>query len=251
MIYGIYHSAAGLAVQEYRQAIISNNLANADTPGFKPDRVAVIERPVESVERGDARARHRVYDGLSGGLFETPVYTEFKQGPLERTDAPLDVALLGRGFFRVGTPEGVRYTRDGRFTISPDGTLLTQSGEHPLLSASGTPIRIDPRSRDDVSIDTLGAVFQGSAEVGRLDVVDVSDSRSMTKVGGNLFECSEDAHSISAELRPGAVEQSAADPIGSLTQMIAAARAYELNASLISIQDATLSKVVNDVGRLG
>jgi flagellar basal-body rod protein FlgF len=253
MIYGIYQSAAGLQIQEYRQSLIANNIANVDTPGYKPDQVAIVERPVESAIAGGASARDRVLDKLSGGLFETPVFTDFRPGQLEITDRSLDLAIADRGFFRVRSPQGERFTRDGRLDVMSDGTLVMVANGFPVLDRAGQPIRVDPTSSQPVSVNQLGFVFQGNDEVTQMDIVDFPDHRVLGKVGRNVFDAGgAKPTSINGELlRPGAVEQSSADPTLSMVQMIAATRAYEMNATLVSLQDQTLAKVVNDVGRLG
>lgn len=251
MIYGIYQSAAGLQIQDYRHTILANNIANVNTPGFKPDEVAIVERQVEAASHAERSAKNAVLDRMSGGLYETPVYTDFKAGPMEVTDRPFDVALAKDGFFRVRTPQGERFTRDGRLEIRADGTLVTVANGDPILGRDGLPIKIDTESTKPVQITPVGSVQQGGDEVSRLDVVDFKDRRVLRKTGKNLFEASAKPQSIAAELRTGAVEQSGADPIMSMVDMIAATRAYELNATMIQIQDSTLGRAVNDVGRLG
>lgn len=253
MIYGVYQSAAGLRLQEYRQTVATNNLANVDTPGFKADSVAVVERPVASSGAGRGAARERVLDGLSGGLFATPTFTDFSPAELDVTGNPLDVALVKNGFLRVATPDGERYTRDGRLTMRQDGALVMSAGGHELLDRNGKPLRLDPQSRGKVTIDDRGRVRQGDTEVGQIGVVDFADRRDLQKSGRNLLAARDGAAAqpVDVEIRQGAVEQSGANPIRGLTDMIAATRAYEMNATLISLQDSTLGKVVNDVGRPG
>lgn len=251
MIYGIYHSAAGLQIQEYRQSLIANNLANAETPGFKPDMAAIVERSPEALDGTNAKARHRVLDRMTGGLFEMPVHTDFTDGPLEVTNNPLDVAIVGGGFLRVATPEGERYTRDGRLTIDAQGSLVNASNGLAILGDNGTPIRVDPSARAEVTIHDDGTVRQGEVDVGRIALVDFDDRSRLTKQGRNLYAADDlTTRPATGAIRSGAVEQSAVDPVNSLVQMMAASRAYEMNAALISLQDQTLNRVVNDLGRL-
>ncbi|MCK6456876.1 MAG: flagellar hook-basal body protein [Phycisphaerae bacterium] len=252
MIYGIWHSAAGMQVQEYRQAVIANNLANVDTPAYKPDVVAIVERPVASATGAIPGARHPILDRLTGGLFETPTRTDFSAGAIEPTHNALDLAIIEDGFFRVETVDGPRLTRDGRLTVRDDGTLVTVAAGLPILDRAGQSIRVNARDASAVRIDDAGTVRQGAAVLGRLDLVGVADPQQLTKVGRNLFDSgTQRLDPAGGVIRSNAVEQSAASPVTSLVQMIAASRAYELNATMISMQDATLQRVVNDLGRLG
>ncbi|MFQ5411615.1 MAG: flagellar hook-basal body complex protein, partial [Phycisphaerae bacterium] len=101
MVYGLYLSADGLATQQYRQSVITNNLANVNTAGFKPDRVAFAERLNESAIRRAAATRHPLLDGATGGLTGLPVYTDFSPGSIIPTGNPLDLAILEDGFLTI------------------------------------------------------------------------------------------------------------------------------------------------------
>ncbi len=252
MLYGMWLSAGGLLAEQYRQQIIANNLANVDTTGFKPDRVAFVERLNASIVRGAASTRHPVLDASTGGVFEEPVYTDHAQGPLELTGSKFDVALLGDGFFAVQSEDGPRYTRDGRMAMGPDGTLLHEATAQPMLSADRRPIELDPANRGELQIDELGNVRQGDVVVGRLAVVDFLDRQRLLKQGDNLYDAST-ATPVAAggRVRQGAVEASGVDAAKTMVDMIAASRAYQMNATLISLQDESLGRLVNDVGRIG
>jgi len=250
MIYGLWQSASGLRTQDFKQSIIANNLANLDTPGFKPDTVAFAERLSEAKRRGGF-AGDRVLNRMTGGVVETDVFTSFKPGPVSLTGNPLDVALADDGFLTVQTPEGPRYTRDGRMTRSADGMLIHTASGHPVLSDQGREIVVEGASREPLEISPRGQIRQGTAEVGRIGVVDFADRRSLSKTGDNLYESgAEPIPRPDLLLRQGAVEGSAVDPVTTLVDMIAASRAYELNANLITLQDQTLGRVINDVGRV-
>ena len=138
MVYGLWQSAAGLQVQEYRQAIVTNNLANADTPGFKADRIAFQERLNAATAHGDMRSRNPVTDRMTGGLFATPVYTDFAQGSFISSNNPMDVAVDGDGFFTVQTKDGPQYTRDGRFSMNTDGALIHSASGGAVLGGRRT-----------------------------------------------------------------------------------------------------------------
>jgi len=252
MIYGLWQSAAGLQTQDYRQAIIANNLANVDTPGFKPDRIAFRERLSAAFAGAPRPTRHPVLDALPGGLFETPVHTDYSTASIETTTNPLDVAIDGGGFLTVRTPEGLRYTRDGRMTLSRDGELRHASSGFPVVDAEGRSLLLEPSQPGQIKIDEQGRVKQGERTAGRLAVVDFADRSGLEKTGQNLF-VSDRARATpsSGTVRQFAVEASGADPITSLVEMIDATRAYQLNANMLTLQDESLGRLVNELGRIG
>jgi len=253
MIYGLWQSAGGLQAQEYRQTLLANNLANVDTPGYRADRVAFIERLNAASARGTPGPQAPNLRGMTGGVFETEVYTDyaFANSRLTPTGNPLDVGLEGEGFLVVQSPAGPRYTRDGRMVMDSSGTLRHAASGHPLLDTAGQPVMLDPASRRGVKIDERGSIRQGDTVVGQLAVVDFSDRRVLRKDGQNLFtaEAAPD-RGATGRVRQAVVEESSVDAAGTLVEMIAAMRAYEANARLISLQDESLGRVVNDLGRV-
>lgn len=252
MVYGLWHSAAGLQAQQYRQAVITNNLANSDTPGFKPDRVAFTDRLSAARNGGPLGASHSTLDPLTGGIFALPVYTDFSNGSFEPTNNPLDVAIDGGGFLTIQTADGLRYTRDGRMTHDTDGTLIHVASGGPVLDTAGNPIGLNPGTAKDVSIDRRGRIIQDGNEIAQLGIVDFDDRSKLQKEGTNLFS-GDQARRIAAggAVRQKMIENSLAEPTMTLVDMIAATRAYEINASMLAMQDDTLGRAVNELGRLG
>jgi flagellar basal body rod protein FlgG len=236
--------------QDYRQSVLANNLANVDTPGFKPDRVAFVERLNASMARGTAR--HGLLEPMTGGVFEAPVYTDFTQGGLVATGAPLDVALEGDGFLAVQTADGVRYTRDGRMLMDKDGGLVHAGSGGRVLDSSGRPLVLSPGRAGRVSIDETGLIRQAGETIGRLGIVGFEDRSGLEKEGRNLFAAGTARPGPSGGVvRQGYTEASGAEPVEGLVEMIAASRAYQMNATLISLQDESLGRVVNELGRIG
>lgn len=124
---GIYTAASGMLVETMRMDVASNNLANVDTAGFQRQTAhiyAAPQRPVYRVFEGQSR----VLGTLGTGAIVEGSHTSFAPGVLRTTENPLDLALIGAGFFAISTPEGNRYTRDGRFTVNPSGLLATLDG---------------------------------------------------------------------------------------------------------------------------
>ncbi len=251
MLYGLYLSSAGMLVQRHQHEVIANNMANVSTTAFKRDVATFRTRAVESqVAPGGFHYRHPVLDRLGGGTFVSPTYTEFAQGEVEITDRPLDVCLKGPGFFTVADAQGrTFYTRDGRFALDGEGNLTTLGGEHMVLDASGQMIQLD-RTRP-VSIGSDGTITQEGQAVGRLEVVEFENPYVLRKFGKNLFVSTgpEPVSARAARVVAGALERSSADAVRELIAMIEAQRAYEANARMISLQDDTLGRVVNDLTR--
>ena len=152
---GLYIAASGMLAEQIRQDQIANDLANAATPGYKSDRTA-------QREFGDLLLANST-NGAQVGRQSTAVQvdeiqTDFSPKPSRETGEPLDFAITGEGFFSVRTAQGVRYTRNGQFTVSPQGLLVTAAGD-PVLGRGGRTIavgedgRVDPRSLDVVILD--------------------------------------------------------------------------------------------------
>lgn len=252
MVYGVYQSAAGLQLNQYRQAVLANNLANVDTVGFKHDLTVVRERRVASREQpAQAMGADPLWEGITGGSLVAPTYTSQAQGTLEETDGRLDVALQGEGFFCVQDGDQVRYTRDGRFAVNESGELVTASGRQ-VLGEGGAPIVVPGNAVGRVRITAGGEVRAGETAFGRVQVVGFENPSLLRKTGANLYEPLGGAvpGQAQATLRPGYVEKSTVDPASAMVSMIQVSRAYEMNATLVGLADTTLGRAVNDIARL-
>ncbi len=251
--YGLWLSAAGMQVQDHRQALIANNMANSNTTGFKHEFAVITQRQVESRESATGmQFVHPVLDGMAGGLNVRASYRNFAQGPIERTGKPFDVAIDGKGFLMVSDGEATRYTRDGKFTVGATGDLVLAAGDGRwrVLDDSGTPITIDPTDEQAV-ISEDGTIRQGNTIVGRLGLVAASDEQALRKVGGNLFEAGDaEMVSIAGRFVPESTERSNVNVMHELVNMIEASRAYQLNSNMIRLQDEMTGRAVQTVGRL-
>lgn len=256
MTHGLWLSAGGLQMNEYRQALAANNMANVDTVGFKRDLALVHERRVEALDNPAAAPFSNArLDALSGGLGVKPTYTSFEQGALEQTGRDLDAALDGEGFFTVSDGAQVKYTRDGRFATNDANelVLVAGGGRHRLLDANGGSIVLGDAAQGPVRIGEDGTLFQGTAALAKLGVVTFDDTTSLRKSGEGLYENVGGAAELpsAARVKGQYVERSTVDPVMALTSMIEVSRAYELNARMITLQDETLGYAVNRVGRIG
>jgi flagellar basal-body rod protein FlgF len=225
---GLYIAASGMLAEMVRQDQIANDLANASTPGYKPDRAT--QRSFGQLLLHNTRTG-RLVGPLGLGVRIDGVRTDLSPGPLRETGEPLDFAIAGNGFFAVQTPGGLRYTRNGQFTIGADGTLSTPLGGR-VLGRNGAPIQV---GRD------------GRVNARELGVFNVPNAR---KVGDNMFVGAA-AGQADGVVKQGALEGSAADPARSMVDMIASFRAFEAGQKVITTIDETLGKAANQVASLG
>lgn len=252
MSYGIYLSAAGMKVSDHKQALLANNMANANTTGFKKDLATVRQRLIESRENGSPfGTSHSVLDDLAGGLNVQSSYHDFSQGPIEYTGRPLDVAIEGEGFFAVSNGNETRYTRDGQFTLNPAGELVLTAGggRWRVLDDGGGKIVPDPEAKPPVISDD-GTIRQDNTVLAKLGVVTTDDKQSLRKEGANLYDAGDlEMRQINVKLATKSTEGSNVDPMHGLVAMIEATRAYQLNSRLIEMQDRMTDQAITTIGR--
>ena len=251
MLYGMYVSAAGALANAYRQDVVANNLANAETVSFKRDLTLFQARRTQSAQNGKNRHTAAMLESTGGGIFALPRHTDFSPASLEKTDRSFDLAIAGEGFFQVRNADEVNYTRDGRFTIDKDTSeLVTVTGSLPVLDVTGKPIVLERNLSFDV--DESGNISQGDQVVGRLGVVDFENPRELRKRGDNLYtvEGSQAPRAISAVISQGHLEGSGITAVTELTEMIKAQRMFQANANMVQVQDQTLGLAVSRLGSI-
>jgi flagellar basal body rod protein FlgG len=257
MNYGLYLSATGVLTNLHRMDVLANNLANVNTAGFKPDAVITRQRLPARLE-GPANADPQwMLERLGGGQLLEPTRTIHAQGRLIETGNELDVAIDGDGFLVVSgdaSSGGGRtlLTRDGRLTINSAGELVQASTGRRVLEASGRPIQL--ATDQPASIRSSGEIEQGGEVVGAIRLVDVPDSRSLRKVGDNLYRPDDASARRLAPARgslvQGAIEGSAVDPIITLNAMLSATRGAEANTKLMQYADNLMGQAINTLGRV-
>jgi len=250
MNYGLYLSAMGVLANSQRQDVIANNLANAETVGFKKDLALFQEQRTEAQIHGHRQQSNDLLEPLGGGLVPSGTTLDLSQGPIENTSNPLDVAILGDGYFAVRNGENLMLTRAGRFQVDRNGVLATEAG-HPVLSDKMSSISIAPGA---VNIGKDGIITQNAQTVGRLGVFSVPDPKLLAKRGANLMSYPDIERSLKAsdaQLHNEALEQSNSEPTTELAALMDAQRQLEANANMIRYQDQMLSRLVNDVAKIG
>lgn len=225
---GLYIAASGMLAEQVRQEQLSNDLANATTPGYKGDRVA--QAPFGAMLIANSKSGGAIGQ-LGGGSQITRTTTDFSQGALQSTDEPLDLAIEGPGFFAVRTAQGERFTRNGRFTAGADGTLRDQLGNQ-VLGADRRPVQV----KGDGTVDATA--------------VGVFDVRTPVKAGDGLFSGAA-AGAAQGVARTGALEGSAVDATRTMIDMMASSRAFETGQKAIQTIDSTLELAARQVGSLG
>lgn len=249
MQYGLYVSAAGAQANSFRQDVISNNLANAETVGFKRDLAMFTSRRTEAAETGQRRDTTALLEGLGGGLFALPTHTDFSPAGLDSTGRDYDVAIEGQGFFQVKQDGETLYTRDGRFARSESNELVMINSQLPVLDEAGAAILLDP-AKGDFHISESGMVSQDGEEIARLGLVDFDDTSALVKRGGNLYEAEgADPVAIAAQVKQGYLEQSGVEVTKQMVDMIKTQRMFEANLNMLQLQDRTLGEMIQRFGR--
>lgn len=257
MIRGLYTSALGMATQQRRLDVVSNNVANANTTGFKADTVVMQSFPehlINSIEALPNSEVHRIapIGRLNLGVSVSSVHTNFANGGMEQTGGPLDLAISGGGFFAVGTTDAAgdfqeRFTRTGSFSLSADRTLITQNGDQ-VLGVSGQPITIPD---GEIHINESGEIYVGQLHVDTIRIVDFEEPQFLRSPSYNLFVPIEGAAEIpfTGRVSQGFLEGSNVNIVREMVDMIALSRAHEVNQRMITIHDTTLGQAVSEIAR--
>ncbi len=254
----IYPAASAQLIATKRMEVISNNIANIGTVGFKRETpvFASVIAPLAKAYSIEGTQEP------TGGTAALPVptfiildelVTDFTAGITNVTGNPLDVAIQGEGFFQIKTPRGIRYTRNGSFTISPEGQLVTRNG-NPVLGVGGEltlpPGIVSIDERGKVSVKSPGVDI--ATEVDSLALVKIKDPKRMKKVGDNLFELvgAKAEEFLDGRVQQGALEGANVNPVEEMIAMIVALREYEASQRSIQTAEEIDFKSANQVGKL-
>jgi flagellar basal-body rod protein FlgF len=223
--------------------LIANNVANANTVGFKVE--SLLARTEPGAPASNDGAPRPVKFVLDGG-----VARDFTQGGLFGTGSDLDVGIEGDGFFEVATDEGPRYTRDGRFTLDELGRITTQAGD-PVAGEGGGEIIINPEN-GAVTIGPDGTISQGENLLGRIAVMRFDDLSVLQKMGDNLLSNTSNQQPQAApdvRVRQGMLENSNVKPILEITRLIEVTRAYESITRMMESSSDLSRRAVERMGR--
>lgn len=279
MVKGLYTAYTGMINQMNKMDVMTNNLANSDTNGFKKegatsqsfDHVLAIK-----IKDSSDFWLPKGLGGMSMGVQIGETYTDYDQGSFRVTDNTYDLALEGRGFFAVAftSKNGqstMKFTRDGAFTVNTEGYLVTKDGDYVLnaetaagggqaVPAGGITterlpqgaVRVNPNAK--IRVDIQGNVYEDENQnpVARIGVVDFADYNYLEKYGENMYQPIEGARvqASTARVRQGTLEMSNVNVVKEMVEMITITRAYETNQKLIQTIDTTLEKAVNNIGAI-
>jgi len=256
-----------MAGQMKRMDTVANNLANADTPGFKRDVVvtqAFSDVMMQRVREYELRGFNttNITGPASLGIIVSNVHRDFSAGSLQPTGSPLDLAINGPGFFEIAFTDPttgevtIMYSRSGSFTLSDEGMLTTigsgagdyRVGGHPVLNTAGEPIFIP---NGEIIIHENGGISVDGVIIDTIRMVDFENPATLRPFGDNLYTLTDESVEIPfmSGLVQGHIETSNVNIVREMVEMIALSRAYEANARMVSIADQTLGQAVNEIAR--
>lgn len=247
MPYGLYLSASGANAQSHRLQVLSNNLANINTAGFKPEHAVLQARFAELIDEGIVPPGKGGIDDVGGGVTIQPAVTSFDVGAMRSTGNDTDFAINdAEQFFVVKRGDDQLLTRAGNFLFDSSGKMITQAGED-VLASDGQPIRINPAL--PFQVQQGGRISQGG-EVRELMVAKPKSLGDLSHAGGNLFKplaAFDLAAAADRKVTNGMLESSAVTPTGAMMELIDASRAYEANVRMIQNQDNVMGTLISRV----
>ena len=251
-------AATGMLAQQMNVEVISNNIANMNTSGYKRQRAEFNDLLYQDMRRVGSNSSQEgtiVPSGIQLGLGVKPaaVYRISEQGSIQMTDNPLDMAMNGKGLFMVEMPNGeTGYTRAGSFQLSPDGDLVTPDGYpvQPGITIPVDAVGVTVNANGEVWVDLDGQV--DPQLVGQIEVARFPNEAGLRALGDNLFVETQASGQANVgvpgqagfgSLLQGAVESSNVDMVKEITNMVAAQRAYEMNSKVITASDEMMRNV--------
>jgi flagellar basal-body rod protein FlgF len=225
--------------------VIANNIANASTPGFKRE-TAKFEEYVTHVRPSETQKGPQTLSFVK----DAGIIRDVGQGEMTTTGAPLDFAINGKGFFAVQTPTGLRYTRDGHFSLNQDGQLVTSDGY--AVQGDGGAITITP-SDGEISVGpdgTISSILNGASnQIGKLQVTSFANERAMTKQGANLYSTTQTPTvSTDSTIAQRMLEGSNVKPVIEISHMVEVMRAYQMTATMANSQDQLMRQAIDKLG---
>lgn len=259
MVKGLYTAYTGMIQQEHRMDVLTNNLANANTNGYKKEGAtaqsfdAMLAYKIKDASEGYRTAKRLGHNNPGVKIGEG--YTDFSQGPLKETGNTFDLALTDSGFFAIEYTNkqgetSIKYTRDGNFTLTQEGYLVTQDGDK-VLNPDGKPVKINTNVAD-TQINISGQIIQDGKVVDSIQVTDFEDYNYLKHFGENFYEPIEGAQfkEPAASIYAGFLETSNISVVSEMVDMITLSRAYESNQKVITTIDSTLEIAATQVGRV-
>ncbi|PLT31724.1 flagellar hook-basal body protein [Peribacillus deserti] len=279
MLRGFYTAASGMLSQQRRTEMLTNNISNANTPGYKADQSSMRAFPkmflnrMESlnlpVENKLTLPVSKNIGSLSTGVYMQESMPDFGQGAVTETQRSTDIALQdinsvinpetgrpGTALFTISNADGeIRYTRSGNFSLDAAGFLTTPGG-HYILDDNGNRIQLQS---ENFTVGEDGMIQEGNLSVARLGIAYAEDPNGLVKEGDGLFraeggreiQSAYEMENLPFKLQQGFIEQSNVDASKTMTDMLTAYRAFEANQKILQAYDKSMDKAVNEIGRIG
>jgi flagellar basal-body rod protein FlgG len=261
MIRSLYTAVSGLITQEAKQDVITNNLANVNTVGFKGDNLSVKSFDDVLVQNYDKLVNGKNVQNIIGSLSQGSqidgVNTSFTQGMIESTDKWTDFAIEGRGFFAIQRDNNglnnTFYSRDGHFHVNGQGFLVNDSGDRVLASVTDdngqstsapAPIQV---GNQQIKLNSDGC-FVLNGQNYKFAAADFNDYNSLRKIGDNLYQGENPVQSGNIVIKQSSLEKSNVNVITEMVNMMTTMRTFESNQKILQSIDETLGKAVNEVG---
>lgn len=250
MIKGLYAAVSAMVTNANRQHVLSHNITNMDTPGFKQVLSTISEFQTTPVTQAANTIRGTSLYSIGSLGLGAQIGAEnidFSAGGLQLTGNPLDLAIHGEGFFTVSTGDGTRYTRDGRFLRDASGSLVTIEG-YPVLDQAGQPIQL-PDGQTSIAAD--GTISVDNETIAQLGLaVFANPETSLTRAQGNLYAASTQPSGDPAEVAQGYLEMSNANATQLMAALVEVGRSYEAAQQMVQNQDELLGKTISSLGRI-
>jgi len=224
--------------------VIANNLANASTPAFQREE-ATFEEYVSQIPPAEGQTGTQTLSFVK----DAGVLRDLSEGHIETTNAPFDMAIHGKGYFAVQTPQGERYTRNGHFGLDANGQIVTSNGEP--VQGDGGPITITPDD-GEINIAQDGTVSGKNGIIGKVRVVDFANPRALVKEGASLYAAGgqSPASADNFTLHSGMLESSNVEPVIEISHMIEVMRAYSATATLSQNQEDMMRQAIDKLGAM-
>jgi flagellar basal-body rod protein FlgF len=234
-------AASRLMAQQRAMDVVANNIANANTAGFKAERVLfsdwLSDQDGTTVPFGDRPVAYTQ---------DRATYRDESAGALSHSGNPLDIAITGAGYFMVRTAAGTRLTRAGQFTLMQDGTIGDIEGD-PLLDTAGRPLQV-PAGAAQITIAGDGTLSAGDGAIGKIGVVVANDPYSLKAQGGRLFDAgSGTTPALAPHLVQGAVEESNVQPVLETTRMMDQLRQFQYVAEFVQSESDRMQNAITTI----
>lgn len=249
MFQGFYNLTSGILTQTRNQNVISNNMTNVSTPGYKTDKYLATTFREELMFRSGNRDKDNKTEIGTMAMIRASdeTVTDFEGGAVEETGEIFDVALRGRGFFMVQTENGVGYTRDGSFILDDEGYLTLPSVGR-VIGRNGQ-IRI---GTDKIDIDSYGRIRSedGRTNYGQIAVVDFNNYDNLEKGGNGVFYTNEQATATNGQMLWKYLERSNVNAVQEMVNMMSSQRALQSASQVLKMYDQIMGKAVTEIGRV-